>query len=133
MIVLHPKHKLGYFHEAGWPQEWLDTAEELVRERYRTMYEGVLVEDDVDVPNECSEDDDDVCAHFHFIPLLSTHPALHVTRLIYLRLLHLCHWTVVPLRTSSSGICLRSVRMLWMPWNGGMRGVKLILTSLEWR
>jgi hypothetical protein len=33
-IVLHPRHKLQYFEMAGWEQEWIDTAEEIVRKDF---------------------------------------------------------------------------------------------------
>ncbi|KAG2112248.1 uncharacterized protein F5147DRAFT_528837, partial [Suillus discolor] len=30
LVVLHPQHKLSYFRSAGWQQDWIDTAENLV-------------------------------------------------------------------------------------------------------
>ncbi|TFK47876.1 hypothetical protein OE88DRAFT_1606907, partial [Heliocybe sulcata] len=33
-MVLHPRHKLSYFKRAGWQQDWIDTAESIVREEY---------------------------------------------------------------------------------------------------
>jgi hypothetical protein len=29
-LVLHPRHKLQYFRNAGWPEEWVDTAKEII-------------------------------------------------------------------------------------------------------
>ncbi|KIM51312.1 hypothetical protein SCLCIDRAFT_94885, partial [Scleroderma citrinum Foug A] len=29
-MVLHPRHKLSYFKTACWPDEWINTAEDLV-------------------------------------------------------------------------------------------------------
>jgi hypothetical protein len=37
-IVLHPRHKLHYFKAAGWEQEWIDTAEEIVRNEFKQNY-----------------------------------------------------------------------------------------------
>ncbi|KAG2738578.1 hypothetical protein P692DRAFT_201673926, partial [Suillus brevipes Sb2] len=33
-MVLHPRHKLAYFKRANWEQQWIDTAETLVRNAY---------------------------------------------------------------------------------------------------
>ena len=40
-MVLHPTHKLTYFKNASWESDWIDTAEEIVREEYATHYEGL--------------------------------------------------------------------------------------------
>ena len=37
-MVLHPKHKLMFFKNAGWEKAWIDTAEELVREEFDRHY-----------------------------------------------------------------------------------------------
>ena len=37
-LVLHPKYKLKYFNKQGWDKEWIDTAEEIVREEFRKNY-----------------------------------------------------------------------------------------------
>src|SRR6267154_6327637 len=34
-IVFHPRHKLAYFKCAKWEQQWIDTAETLVRKAYK--------------------------------------------------------------------------------------------------
>jgi len=36
--VLHPRHKLAYFKNAGWEDEWIKTAECIVREEYECSY-----------------------------------------------------------------------------------------------
>lgn len=38
ILVLHPRHKLAYFRSAGWPQEWIHTAEKLVRSEFKQSY-----------------------------------------------------------------------------------------------
>ena len=37
-LVLHPKHKLKYFEQAGWENEWVEKAEELVRTEFERSY-----------------------------------------------------------------------------------------------
>ena len=37
-IVLHPCHKLTYFKTAGWEQEWIKTAKELVHDAFERSY-----------------------------------------------------------------------------------------------
>ncbi|KAF8228496.1 hypothetical protein L208DRAFT_1291213 [Tricholoma matsutake] len=41
---IHPNLKLKYFQTHRWEQDWIDTAEALVREEYK-KYEGPLVSD----------------------------------------------------------------------------------------
>ncbi|KAG2087278.1 uncharacterized protein F5147DRAFT_523764, partial [Suillus discolor] len=33
-MVLHPRHKLVYFRNARWEDDWVTTAEKLVRDRF---------------------------------------------------------------------------------------------------
>ena len=35
LLVLHPAHKLKYFSKQDWDKEWIDTAEEIVREEFK--------------------------------------------------------------------------------------------------
>ena len=37
--MLHPKHKLKYFEQAGWEDAWVERAEELVRTEFERSYE----------------------------------------------------------------------------------------------
>lgn len=37
-VVLHPQHKLEYFKNAGWEEDWVDTAEKIVRAEFDTSY-----------------------------------------------------------------------------------------------
>ena len=37
-VVLHPQHKLEYFRNAGWEQEWINGAEKIVRAEYKRSY-----------------------------------------------------------------------------------------------
>jgi hypothetical protein len=39
-LVLHPRHKLSYFKTAGWEQEWIETAKELVRDAFQRSYQA---------------------------------------------------------------------------------------------
>ena len=41
--MLHPEHKLEYFKTAGWETEWIDTAEEIVRDQYNAKYASLPV------------------------------------------------------------------------------------------
>jgi hypothetical protein len=36
--VLHPKHKLKYFKKQGWDRNWIETAENIVREEFMSSY-----------------------------------------------------------------------------------------------
>jgi len=54
-MVLHPNYKLMYFKNAGWETEWIDTAEELVREEFRRHYAIDGREDDTGDKDEAQE------------------------------------------------------------------------------
>ena len=34
ITVLHPRHKLQYFHNANWDDEWITTATDIVRDEF---------------------------------------------------------------------------------------------------
>ena len=36
--VLHPHHKLSYFHHAGWTNDWIATVKKLVQDEYDCSY-----------------------------------------------------------------------------------------------
>ena len=38
LLVLHPRHKLTYFENAGWEDEWVDRAKEIVRDEFDKSY-----------------------------------------------------------------------------------------------
>ena len=41
-LVLHPKHKLKYFEKQNWDEDWIKTAEDIVREEFRRNYEEYI-------------------------------------------------------------------------------------------
>jgi hypothetical protein len=43
VTVLHPRHKLSYFKSAGWDHNWIETAEQLVRDEFDLNYAGMEV------------------------------------------------------------------------------------------
>ena len=40
-IVLHPSHKLTYLQNAGWSEEWIATAKEIVKTEFERAYVGI--------------------------------------------------------------------------------------------
>lgn len=36
--MLHPSHKLEYFKEHGWSEEWVDTAKEITQDEFKRKY-----------------------------------------------------------------------------------------------
>ncbi|KIL55698.1 hypothetical protein M378DRAFT_90486 [Amanita muscaria Koide BX008] len=40
-MVLHPRHKLTYFRNADWPDDWIKTAETIVRTKFEQKYQNV--------------------------------------------------------------------------------------------
>jgi hypothetical protein len=55
--VLHPRHKLGYFKNAGWEQDWIDTAKDLVRDEFDRSYK----EDDSELDEALTDSLEKVC------------------------------------------------------------------------
>ena len=47
--VLHPRHKLQYFRDVGWEDDWIATAERIARDRFESGYCEVTDEPQVDV------------------------------------------------------------------------------------
>ncbi|KAJ3499225.1 hypothetical protein NLJ89_g10123 [Agrocybe chaxingu] len=47
-MILHPQHKLSYFKKVGWPQDWIDTAEQLLTDEYERSYRVEEVSDNSD-------------------------------------------------------------------------------------
>ncbi|KAF8416999.1 hypothetical protein L210DRAFT_3428716, partial [Boletus edulis BED1] len=37
-MILHPRHKLEYFKDANWADDWVDTAERLVWQQFENLY-----------------------------------------------------------------------------------------------
>ncbi|KII83106.1 hypothetical protein PLICRDRAFT_119819 [Plicaturopsis crispa FD-325 SS-3] len=48
-MVLHPRHKLEYFKNAGWDESWIATAKDIVVDEYKRSYAD-RVEPNVAVP-----------------------------------------------------------------------------------
>jgi hypothetical protein len=46
LAVLHPRHKLRYFRDAGWKEDWIATAEKIVQDRFETQYGTVQLPDE---------------------------------------------------------------------------------------
>ena len=63
MSVLHPRHKLAYFNEAGWELEWIHTAEGIVRAEFERSY----------VPGRDDVEDDEIAT-----PAVSEVPCLTI-------------------------------------------------------
>jgi hypothetical protein len=45
VLVLNPSYKLEYFEEAGWEEEWIKAARQLVEQKWQEKYQGREVEE----------------------------------------------------------------------------------------
>src|ERR1700678_4306502 len=43
-LVLDPRRKLDYFRAAGWEEEWIEAAREIVRKEFDRGYAGIHLE-----------------------------------------------------------------------------------------
>ncbi|KIL55138.1 hypothetical protein M378DRAFT_18219, partial [Amanita muscaria Koide BX008] len=53
-MVLHPRYKLAYFRQTNWPEEWIKTAETMVRTNYDRKYKHITEDT---APLEINEND----------------------------------------------------------------------------
>ena len=63
-LVLHPQHKLDYFRAAGWPSEWIETAEALARDKFDRTYKNIGLDNEDDLmsrESSESEAEEKVC------------------------------------------------------------------------
>jgi hypothetical protein len=51
-LVLHPGLKLDYFRVQEWEDEWVDVAENLVREEYIDVYENHVTGDEKTISDD---------------------------------------------------------------------------------
>ena len=42
--MLDPRRKLDYFRAAGWEEEWIEAAREIVHEEFERGYAGIYIE-----------------------------------------------------------------------------------------
>jgi hypothetical protein len=57
-LVLHPRYKLQYFDNAGWPSDWIQTAREIVIAEFERSYKST------DSSDEESGTDDNPASKF---------------------------------------------------------------------
>jgi len=67
VLVLHPQHKLSYFKGAQWEDDWIETAEQLVREEFERSYLSVNVNSDLECEEDVSESNGDISMVFFYL------------------------------------------------------------------
>jgi hypothetical protein len=90
--VLHPRHKLAYFKAAGWTQEWIDTAEALVRDKFNLIYSSQDSDEPGDVKSEDLGDAANVtvrCAYALWVIILTLRYRLHIPTTYLITFQHL--------------------------------------------
>jgi hypothetical protein len=75
--VLHPRHKLKYFKTVGWEDEWIDAAEQIVRDEFEQKYTNLpdRVDDDDNIVM-LSPKKSKVCVHKYPINFTLTYVIL---------------------------------------------------------
>ncbi|KAF8814886.1 hypothetical protein BYT27DRAFT_7081586 [Phlegmacium glaucopus] len=64
-MVLHPQHKLTYFKKAGWDNDWIKTARQIVRDEFERSYKSITKDSDDDVETNVAK----VHCFLHYIIL----------------------------------------------------------------
>ena len=60
IIVLHPRHKLSYFKTARWEDEWIATAERLVRDEFASSYMNIEANNSIDIVEATPDKEKDI-------------------------------------------------------------------------
>jgi hypothetical protein len=130
--VLHPRHKLQYFKNAGWEEEWVETARNIVRDEFDRTYAFMDYDEEVVLMERVRE-------QFKIEYLSSSRLALPNTRsprchptysMIYL------HYQLLLLQsfvTSLTDTLLLILSKLSTSASGGMKGGWRIHVFIVWR
>jgi hypothetical protein len=134
LSVLHPHHKLNYFKNVKWEDDWIETARQLVRDEFDLSYnlpstsqESGLSTTQVCITHLCALS----CLTIFFFAcrLLPTHQKVITFSTTWLRLLPPSPWTFVTSLITTSALTLS---MLSMQFIGGAIAGQNILTCQEW-
>ena len=130
-LVLHPCHKLHYFKTAGWEDEWIDTARDIVREEFDRTYAFMDLDDDEVVSINKVRESPGFIIVVYLLLLNATSPR---HRPIYSTICQ--HYLL--LYHQNSGMNLIGTSVLTpsksrMSVNGGMKGGWDILAFIVWR
>ena len=60
IIVLHPRHKLSYFKTARWEDEWMATAEWLVRDEFASSYMNIEANNSINIVEATPDKEKDI-------------------------------------------------------------------------
>src|SRR5271168_747090 len=132
ILVLHPRHKLKYFEMAGWEEEWIQTARQIVRSEFDRTYAFM----DIKVDTGADDAEDKVRVHI-LIYLLKF--LIHILRSrhlkIYLTIFRRCR--LLPPRNCTTNLTSISAWILnmlvaRMCFHGGMNSAVHIPASTVW-
>ena len=136
-IVLHPWHKLSYFKTAGWEQDWINTAEDLLQNKYEWINKVPMADKDGNdsgkVP-EVLQPSDVRCTscwvkyHWHF---LRNRQWAH-SPTVLTSFLHSWHPARMNYEMNSNITWALTLKWLMMFWCGGMSIEQHILVSCGW-
>ena len=82
IAVLHPRHKLSYFKNAGWEDEWIDAAERITRTEFERSYAHRERADGEEASTESNPDEEVHCNTLYTV-IKFTIFTLHSTRLLH--------------------------------------------------
>ena len=130
LVVLHPSHKLVYFAQAGWPDEWRATAEEIVRAEFERAYADIEILDSNEAPLVSN------CPPTSGVTLTSCNSARNwmiTLRTTFLMLYQSFRHLQRPrCMTNSLAIFQNQPSAPLIPFAGGWRRKPFILVSIEW-
>ena len=130
LLVLHPRHKLQYFKNAGWEEEWIEAAEEIVHDEFDRTYAFM----DVEVPSE-GVDMVCFCIFYHQTLMYCFSRILHppVSQRIC-STIYLLSWRWLQLSYVANSIAISAQILNTSPTSshGGMQDKPFILASTGW-
>ena len=126
LLVLHPRHKLQYFKTASWEEEWIEAAEEIVRDEFDQTYAFGM---DVD---ETSQDVYMVCFSLFRLKMLMYGFSRMSQRTCLTTYLPSPRCPQLSSEGNSNIISAQIQNTSPMSSHGGMQGKQSILASTGW-
>ena len=129
VLVLHPRHKLHYFKTAGWEDEWINTARDIVREEFDRTYAFMDFDGEAVSMNEVRKSPKFFIVVYLLLLCVTSphHPPIYST--ICRHYLLLCHQNST---MNLIGTSVPAPSKSRMSVSGGMRGEWHILAFIVW-
>ena len=127
-LVLHPWHKLQYFKNASWINNWINTMEQLICTQFEEIYaQNEVKEIMAELPTDKVHIQQMFFLSCWYGGRLCKHPKTYSTTYLLLHPLKAQHF-----KMNYGSISPQMLRMLWIPSIGGQKNRQSTLDFLGW-